>query len=973
MEEIEQRLREVCADDSRLRLLEVQWEYDKNSVRDALQAVATTFPHYSRHDASHSNTILVNVLRILGDRLRNLSATDLWMLLEASYWHDVGMIVNDHSLRSTWITGEFRDHLEQLLASDDAVLASSAALLSQRSRVLELDDTWPVDVRQALTFVAADFFRRAHATKSAEAVRSPRSYGIQSPRSPIPQRLFEWLALVCSAHGEDRDRVMTLPYEENGIAADRCHPRFIAFMLRLGDLLDLDNGRFCPVLLASIGRIPMTSAAHIGKHASIRRFAVTEMRIEVEAVCFDDPLLPSGNGHQAYQAVALWLSWLEAELKHVAAVWTDIAPKTLGGGPPSVGRLRASLQGYELVPGLEAPEFGVDAEYFLELSKGSNLFGDPTKAWQRELLANAVDATLIRIWHTLSEAEQDVVNCAPDITEELRRRAANLPIRVDVHPVGDESDNAESRRWRVCISDSGCGMGLDEVRALQVVGSSPRNHRRRRLIADMPEALKPTGSFGIGFQSVFLDVDEVEVVTSDLVTRNKRRIVLRRAAGGPGSNPPRQPSGVYIEPRTVNGFRFEPGTSVSLTVSRRANFGKGFGDPLSTNPAIEQWRRDFEEIAAMLLVPVEFNGSRIDQAGKDDLTYFDSGSSIRFTFLRRDDRGRTTQQPAYRGVHVGKAATSGHLVGYVADLYAGRASEFLRVDRSSWTAAGHQQFRERLGQALPRVLEKYLGDLRVNPETDPRTVAEVSLFSLQNSGGAWVGEEWKNLPIVLRANDQSVANIDDVLAQNRITVFASPSNFSGRQLWAKTDGPDEYWVPPLAREEVLHRIGAAFGSCRLVHAIRATHPEDSFDSVLCKFDCSKQAVHGEIVEPQPLLVAALPHFPGRHMLPSPDRYSGLRYPGAFTEQWARIPAMPSPFVFEGEPFDRRFTATIPDVDRYLARVLEKRNVDASQDGERRVVAELTYKLCVELDKAYERVSTVACAYDLADVRRQLNL
>jgi hypothetical protein len=114
MEDLERHLRSLCADDARLRLLEAQWEYDKRLVQQALQTVGTTFPHYSLHDASHSNTILVNVTRVLGDRVQNLSATDTWLILEAAYWHDVGMVVSDSTLRSWWSSPDFREHFTGL-------------------------------------------------------------------------------------------------------------------------------------------------------------------------------------------------------------------------------------------------------------------------------------------------------------------------------------------------------------------------------------------------------------------------------------------------------------------------------------------------------------------------------------------------------------------------------------------------------------------------------------------------------------------------------------------------------------------------------------------------------------------------------------------------------------------------------------------------------------------------------------------
>ena len=79
--ELEKALIEKCANDPRLELLQAQWTYDKRLATKALQTVGNNFPHYSLHDASHSNTILVQVTRVLGDRVNQLSATDIWLCL----------------------------------------------------------------------------------------------------------------------------------------------------------------------------------------------------------------------------------------------------------------------------------------------------------------------------------------------------------------------------------------------------------------------------------------------------------------------------------------------------------------------------------------------------------------------------------------------------------------------------------------------------------------------------------------------------------------------------------------------------------------------------------------------------------------------------------------------------------------------------------------------------------------------------
>ena len=85
-----------------------QWEYDKQLIPSALNAVSTVFPHYSLHDETHSISIINNIIRIIGkDTINEMSPTDLWLLLEASYCHDLGMIITADEIEKSLSNGTF--------------------------------------------------------------------------------------------------------------------------------------------------------------------------------------------------------------------------------------------------------------------------------------------------------------------------------------------------------------------------------------------------------------------------------------------------------------------------------------------------------------------------------------------------------------------------------------------------------------------------------------------------------------------------------------------------------------------------------------------------------------------------------------------------------------------------------------------------------------------------------------------------
>jgi hypothetical protein len=91
------------------------------------------------------------------------------------------------------------------------------------------------------------------------------------------------VAQIVQCHGRNPDAILELAKYNDGMdAEDYAHPRYIAALLRIGDLLDIDDGRFCPTLLANIGNVPVSSKNHQEKHASIKHLLINSEVIEIK-------------------------------------------------------------------------------------------------------------------------------------------------------------------------------------------------------------------------------------------------------------------------------------------------------------------------------------------------------------------------------------------------------------------------------------------------------------------------------------------------------------------------------------------------------------------------------------------------------------------------------------------------------------------------------------------------------------------
>jgi len=60
-------LKKKCEADDNVKILLSQWEFDQKLVGKALENIGGFYPHFSNHNASHSQQILVNIERLLGE------------------------------------------------------------------------------------------------------------------------------------------------------------------------------------------------------------------------------------------------------------------------------------------------------------------------------------------------------------------------------------------------------------------------------------------------------------------------------------------------------------------------------------------------------------------------------------------------------------------------------------------------------------------------------------------------------------------------------------------------------------------------------------------------------------------------------------------------------------------------------------------------------------------------------------------
>ena len=571
---LEKHLEAICREDKDYDLLLAVWQLNKENLAAALKNIASMFPHYSQHDISHSIKILDNIQRLLGrDRVERLGATDTFLILMSALTHDLGMYMTYEMVEKEWDKPEMKQLIESFANSSDKQIAVAARLLQDHGpRPANSADgyKWALEIRNAVTIILAHQMRRGHGDRSAEHLEKSdffRKYANQFHFDSLPDRYLSLIAQVAHLHGTDFDEVLDLPQRAAGFKSDDIHPRFIASMIRMGDLLDIDNKRFNPFSMATVKEMPESSQAHYDKHQAVKHLLISPEGIEADLDCPTEA---------SFRTARELFDWLESEVEKLCREWSVIAPSDLGGLPPVLHKDKINIyyKGARTRPELRNLRFEISSQRTFEMLKGGAIYKNPGRVFLREIVQNALDATKLQIWKDM-DIHLPFVSPVSEhhftSRKELKETAFSDDIPASVYekyPINLKIDyDEENQAIIVTCEDLGTGISEESlIRMTSQVGASRKADRDyEKTVEGMPYFLQPTAAFGLGLQTVFYIADEFTVDTH-YPGEPSRRIVFRSSANG---------SYCSIEKEDLEYWNVIHGTRVRIVVDKN-HLGKLF-------------------------------------------------------------------------------------------------------------------------------------------------------------------------------------------------------------------------------------------------------------------------------------------------------------------------------------------------------------------------------------------------------------
>jgi hypothetical protein len=480
----------------------------RNAIVGWLSYIPQTFPHYTRHTVQHSDEIILQLSKLLfnenkpGKPVVALSSTEIYILIASSYLHDAGMVVSDKEKAEillsedwkTWTTGngggtkrwydiqEFRKRADETNGHRDFI----------------------ADIQTR--FLIAEFIRRLHHLRSASVITQHQStlgrFAFDDPT------LLQTIADVCVAHGlkqhelDDNERYP----ERRDIGNDKVNVRFLAILLRIGDLLDMSYDRACPLLLNAACPLPPDSLAHWTQYKRITHRLTAQDRLEIIAEC---------ETQEEHRYIQDWCQWLVDEL-HEARFRMARSARHNNWIPPKADldteiQIRPSKNA-TYIPSRWVFELDKDAVFQILVK---DAYSEPL-TFIRELIQNALDAIRCQMYSDIIKAGKILPEYPTKVDKQFRDRypvTINLEEREVMNSLSGESES----RQVLIINDCGIGMDSEIIRKyfLQVGRSYYTTDEFKRSYSFIP-----TSRFGVGFLSVFGISDHVKVDTYKPTSQN---------------------------------------------------------------------------------------------------------------------------------------------------------------------------------------------------------------------------------------------------------------------------------------------------------------------------------------------------------------------------------------------------------------------------------------------------------------------
>lgn len=368
--------------------------------------------------------------------------------------------------------------------------------------------------------IVAQYNRMNHAQRSRCIIESSTTDSIIPSR--ISNEYLRLIGVICAAHDWEAEEVLTnelldgyriqandfVDENDNDLILD---VRLLAFMLRVGDLLDLDSRRISRIVWRYLDKLSTTSEAHWRKHECLRFKKLNKDEIVIAGDFYYDR--HGQVATEAYHLAKQWCEYLISEVSTLKKAMRNPAKYAMTSGRQFGDLLvdTSDVKGTGII-------FANNLSFVMDKSRIMEILGDEIyedkSSFIRELIQNAIDATRTQI---VEDYQHGKHNCysgldirSPNSWPRRITASPEYAIRMSTGTSVRTIKNKDKNLMYFEITDFGIGMTVDQIKKyfLQIGRSYYKS-------ADFKQKYQHSSisRFGIGFLSCLLAGDYIEVET----------------------------------------------------------------------------------------------------------------------------------------------------------------------------------------------------------------------------------------------------------------------------------------------------------------------------------------------------------------------------------------------------------------------------------------------------------------------------
>lgn len=423
------------------------------------------FPNYTNHDINHSFKLMNTMYELIKDNKKDFNALEIALMIYSALFHDLGMAISD-------------EEIENIKNNNSKYLNNQNFELIKENNFNNEDLALQEVIRNAHGKIAYDLITNQY----EKEFRLPNHESIS---------FAENLAEICLSHTTDKSYVENLKTNTTK-GESEYNTQFLAILLRLSDILDIDSTR-TPLALFESMNLNDFSKSEWQKNFTIdnikKIFTVNDLKeIRLEGSCKDIKI---------HRKILGYIKWIENELRLAIDLTSNMEKKYHI-------LLNTEVKNKIKPIGYTIPDLKLNMDYHAvtNLLMGEAIYGSKNLGL-RELLQNSIDAIMVK---------KDMFEI-----KNLSQKDTYIPI-IEI--------NIDEKNSKFIIKDN--GMGMNEYIIKNYFLNVGKSYYKSKDFLNYKHNYNPIGNFGIGFLSCFMLSNEVQVVTKHFNSNKKYIIDLEK-------------------------------------------------------------------------------------------------------------------------------------------------------------------------------------------------------------------------------------------------------------------------------------------------------------------------------------------------------------------------------------------------------------------------------------------------------------